>query len=81
MLWEHFNKSLEIKRLSLPSNHPDIAKTLASMGHVFKVQGDLQEASAHFRGALQIFQRTYPPKHPCVMQIENDIQHMQSNGF
>ena len=66
-----FEKALEIRRKSLPSNHPDLAASYNSIGNVYSKMGEYSKALSSFEKALEISRKALPSNHPdlgCLLQ-------------
>jgi tetratricopeptide (TPR) repeat protein len=61
---EHFFSVLNIKKLILPKNHPDIASIYCDIGKVFIEKRDCVGALEHFEQAHKIYVLCLPPQHP-----------------
>jgi serine/threonine-protein kinase len=55
---ELLRRALEIRRATLPPDHPDVASSLASLGDHHYHLGELSRAEGFFRQALDVFRRT-----------------------
>ncbi|CAF3916699.1 unnamed protein product [Didymodactylos carnosus] len=84
-----YDKSLEIKLISLPPNHPDIARTYNNIGLVYwnqdiartynniglvyGNQGDYEKALKSYEKSLEIRLTALPPNHPDIATTYNNI--------
>ncbi|CAF0925921.1 unnamed protein product [Adineta steineri] len=69
----YFEKALEIKQQSLPSNHPSFAASYNSIGLVNDNMGDYPKALSAHEKALEIRQQSLPPNHPDLAASYNNI--------
>ncbi|CAF1063376.1 unnamed protein product [Didymodactylos carnosus] len=74
-----YEKSLEIKLISLPPNHPDIAATYNNMGLVHKNQGDYEEALKTYEKSLEIKMISLQQNHPSIATTYNNIGEVHDN--
>jgi tetratricopeptide (TPR) repeat protein len=59
-----YEKSLEINKKTLPSNHPSLAMSYGNIGNVYKNMGDYSKALSSYEKALAMQQQSLPPNHP-----------------
>jgi tetratricopeptide (TPR) repeat protein/predicted Ser/Thr protein kinase len=57
-------EALETRRRILPGDHPDIALSLANLGHFERDLGDYTAAISSLREALQVTEVALGPRHP-----------------
>ncbi|CAF4687816.1 unnamed protein product, partial [Didymodactylos carnosus] len=69
---KYYEKSLEIKLISLPPNHPDIATTYNNIGLVYDNQGDYEKALKYYEKDLEISLISLPPNHPDIATTYNN---------
>ncbi|CAF0951715.1 unnamed protein product [Didymodactylos carnosus] len=70
---KYYEKSLEIKLISLPPNHPDIATTYNNIGLVYDNQGDYEKALKYYEKDLEISLISLPPNHPDIATTYNNM--------
>ncbi|CAF0898807.1 unnamed protein product [Didymodactylos carnosus] len=68
-----YEKSLEIKLISLPPNHPSIATTYNNIGLVYDNQGDYEKALKSYEKSLEIKLISLLPNHPDIARTYNNI--------
>jgi hypothetical protein len=56
--------------------HPELAKTLVSLGSVLQAMGDLQGAKENMEKALLIFREKLGDTHPYSIAAENSLKKM-----
>ena len=64
-----YEKALEIRQQSLPSNHPDLASSYNNIGIVYDSMGEYSKALSSYEKALEIRQQSLPPNHPDLAGI------------
>ncbi len=75
---KYFNRSLEIRLKSLPSQHEDVALSYANIGLVYEDKDDLKQALTYFQKATDIIRNILPSDHPDAIRIENDFRRLSS---
>ncbi|CAF4193395.1 unnamed protein product [Didymodactylos carnosus] len=70
---KYYEKSLEIKLISLPPNHPDIARTYNNIGLVYGTQADYEKALKYYEKSLEISLISLPTNHPSTATRYNNI--------
>jgi tetratricopeptide (TPR) repeat protein len=68
-----YEKSLEISRKTLPSNHPDLAHSYTNIGAAYDNMGDYPKALSYYEKALEIKQKSLPPNHPDLAHSYDNI--------
>ncbi|CAF1291173.1 unnamed protein product [Adineta ricciae] len=68
-----YQKALELQQQSLPSNHPDVAKSYNNIGAVYSSMGDYSRALSSHEQALNIRQQSLPSNHPDVASSYGNI--------
>ena len=63
---EYYEKYLEIKQKTLPTNHPDLATYYGNMAGVYHDMGEYSKALSFYEKTLDIFQKTLPANHPTL---------------
>ena len=59
MAIEYYEKALEIRQKTLPSNHPDLATSYHSIGSVYRSMGEYSKALSFLEKALEIWQNLF----------------------
>ncbi|CAF1279046.1 unnamed protein product [Adineta ricciae] len=73
MAIEYYEKALEIREKSLPSNHPKLATSYSSIGLVYRSMGEYSSALSFLEKALEIYQKTLPSNHPDLATLYHSI--------
>ncbi len=72
---EYYEKSLEIDKEFLPSNHPNLATSYNNnIGLVYYDLDNYEMALTYFERALDIFQQSLPAYHPDITSVTNAIK-------
>ncbi|CAF0958154.1 unnamed protein product [Rotaria sordida] len=66
-------RSLEIRKIALPPNHPDLATSYNSIGEVYSNMGEYSKALPLHERALEIRKIALTPNHPGLAQSYNNI--------
>ncbi|CAF0911773.1 unnamed protein product [Rotaria sp. Silwood1] len=74
-----YERSLEIRKIALPPNHPDLAASYNNIGMVYHNMGEYSKALSHYEKALDIDQRALPPNHPDLASDYNNIGAVYDN--
>jgi tetratricopeptide (TPR) repeat protein len=74
-----YEKSLEIKKKTLPPNHPDLASSYNNIGNVYYNMGEYSKALSSHEKALEIKQQSLPPNHPDLAMSYNNIGEVYRN--
>jgi len=64
--------ALSLKRSVLPSNDPDIGKSLTDIAALYAYRGKGQEALAAAQEALEIYRASYGPRSPILWRVFDD---------
>jgi tetratricopeptide (TPR) repeat protein len=75
----YYEKALNIRRQSLPSNHPDFSKSYIGIGSVHYSMGEYSKALSYYKKAVEIQQQSLPPNHPDLARSYNNIGSVYSN--
>ncbi|CAF3493255.1 unnamed protein product [Rotaria socialis] len=76
---KHYFNSLDIKKATLPAQHPTIAATLENIGRIYESKRDFQLALDYFLKAKAIYCRGSTATHDKVAQIEEHIRRLSQN--
>ncbi|CAF1161747.1 unnamed protein product [Adineta steineri] len=71
-IW-YYEKALEMRQKTLPSNHPDLATSYNNIGSVYDNMGEYSKALLHYEKAFKIDQKTLPSNHPDLATSYNNI--------
>jgi tetratricopeptide (TPR) repeat protein len=68
-----YEKSLKIKKKTLPVNHPDLATLYSNIGNVYYNMNEPQNALSSYEKALEIQQASLSSTHPKLAMSYNNI--------
>jgi serine/threonine-protein kinase len=71
-------RSLAIRRATLTANHPDIAKSLQSLGGYHYRRGEYERAREFYLQALDIFPAPEDRRNPLAISILSDLANVQN---
>jgi tetratricopeptide (TPR) repeat protein len=74
-----YEKALQIRRQSLPPNHPDLAQSYMGIGIVYSNMGEYSNALSSHEKTLEIRQQSLPWNHPDLAKSYNNIGLVYSN--
>ncbi|CAF5158063.1 unnamed protein product, partial [Rotaria sp. Silwood1] len=57
-------RSLEIKKIAVPQNHPELAASYNNIGMVYDKMGEYSKALSLYERSLEIRKIAFPPNHP-----------------
>ena len=66
-------KALEIRKQSLPSNHPDLGMSYGHIGNVYRIMGNSSKALSFCQLAVDIAQQSLPSNHPYLQWYRNNL--------
>ena len=66
-------RSLEIYKVALPPNHPDLAKSYNNIGNVYSDMGEYSKALSSYERSLEIKKVALPPNHRLLAISYNNI--------
>ncbi|CAF0764160.1 unnamed protein product [Adineta steineri] len=69
----YYEKALEIRQKTLPSNHPSFATSYNNIGCVYNKMGEYSKALSYYEKALEIRQKTLPSNDPDLAISYNNI--------
>jgi tetratricopeptide (TPR) repeat protein len=72
-----YERSLEIKKIALPPNHPDLAYSYNGIGAVYDNMGEYSKALSYYEKAQQIWQKSLPPTHPHIALVKRNIENVK----
>jgi tetratricopeptide (TPR) repeat protein len=73
----NYEKSLEIRQQSLPSNHPDLGVLYNNIGGLYGQMGDYSKAHSFCKLAVENGQRSLPADHPTLQQRKKNLEDMK----
>ncbi|CAF3509995.1 unnamed protein product, partial [Rotaria sp. Silwood2] len=68
-----YERSLEIRQIALPTNHPDLAGSYNNIGSVYYDMGEYSKALSSYERSLEIRKIALPPNHPDLAASYNNI--------
>ena len=68
-----YERSLEIRKKSLPANHPNLATSYNNIGLVYEHMGEFPRALSFYQRSLEIKQKSLPVNHPDLATSYNNI--------
>ena len=68
-----YERALEIRKKSLPANHPSLGTTYNNIGEVYDNMGEYSKALSFYERALEIRQKSLPANHPDLATTYNNI--------
>ncbi|CAF4361244.1 unnamed protein product [Rotaria sordida] len=69
-----YERSLEIRKIALPPNHPDLASSYNNIGLVYDNMGEYSKALSFLEKAHEIDRKTLPPNHPHIALVKRNIE-------
>ncbi|CAF0900811.1 unnamed protein product [Adineta steineri] len=77
-IW-YYEQGLEIRKKTLPSNHPHLATSYNNIGGVYVNMGEYSKALSFYEKALEIEHNTLPSNHPHLATQYNNIGAVYKN--
>ncbi|CAF1205064.1 unnamed protein product, partial [Rotaria magnacalcarata] len=74
-----YEKSLEIKRKTLPEDDASLAPTYSNIGEVYHNMGEYSKALEYYEKSLKIYQISLPPTHPWLATSYSNIGRVYSS--
>ncbi|CAF4379756.1 unnamed protein product [Rotaria sp. Silwood2] len=74
-----YERSLEIRKIALPPNHPNLASSYNNIGNVYGKMREYSKALSSYEQSLEIQKIALPPNHPDFAQSYNNIGLVYSN--
>ncbi|CAF2981186.1 unnamed protein product [Rotaria sp. Silwood2] len=74
-----YERSLEITKIALPPNHPDLASSYNNIGVVYKEMGEYSKALSSYERSLEIRKIALPPNHPDLASSYLNIGSVYNN--
>ena len=68
-----YEQSLEIYKVALPPNHPNLATSYNNIGSVYDNMGEYSKALSSYERSLEISKVALPPNHPNLATSYNNI--------
>ncbi|CAF4085820.1 unnamed protein product, partial [Rotaria sordida] len=70
---KYYEKNLEFKQKTLPTNHPHLATIYNQIGNVYYNMGEYSKALSSYERSLEIRKIALPPNHPDLASSYNNI--------
>ncbi|CAF4214492.1 unnamed protein product, partial [Rotaria sordida] len=74
-----FERALEIWKIALPPNHPDLASSYLNIGSVYYSMGEYSKALSSYERSLEIRKIALPPNHPDLASSYQGIGSVYDN--
>ena len=74
-----YERSLEIRKVALPPNHPDLATSYNNIAAVYYNMGEYSKALSSYERSLEIRKVALPPNHPNLATSYNNIGAVYKN--
>lgn len=75
----NFEQALELRELTLPSDHADIAESLADLGRLCAAHGDDEAARTYLKRALPLFISELGTGHPIVQELQATLARVEKS--
>ncbi|CAF4335749.1 unnamed protein product, partial [Rotaria sordida] len=72
-----YERSLEIKKITLPPNHPDLAAPYNNIGNVYENMGEYSKALSYYEKAQTIWTKSLPSNHPHIELVKRNIERVK----
>ncbi|CAF1307288.1 unnamed protein product [Rotaria sordida] len=69
-------KALEIKKETLPPNHPDLAQSYSNIGFIYVKMCQYSKARQFHQCTVDIGQRSLPTNHPRLQQWKKNLEYV-----
>ena len=69
----YYEQSLEVMKVTLSPNHPDLATSYNNIGLVYDNMGEYLKALSYYERSLEIMKVALPPNHPDLATSYNNI--------
>ena len=70
---EYYTKALEIRKRTLPANHPSLVTSYNNMAGVYREKGEYSNALSIYQKVLEMQQKTLPADHPALTTSYNNM--------
>ncbi|CAF0781664.1 unnamed protein product, partial [Rotaria sordida] len=74
-----YEQSLEIQKIVMPQNHPELAASYNNIGKVYSDMGEYSKALSSYERSLEIRKIALPPNHPDILDSYNNIGNVYYN--
>ncbi|CAF3473231.1 unnamed protein product [Rotaria socialis] len=75
----NYERSLQIDKIALSSNHPSLATSYNNIGLVYDSMGKYSKALSNYELSLEIYKIALPPNHPWLATSYNNIASVYYN--
>ena len=76
---KYYEKSIEIKKIALPKNHPNLTTSYCSIGQVYNNMGEYSKALEYYEKDLETTKISLPKNHPDLAASYNNIALVYNN--
>jgi tetratricopeptide (TPR) repeat protein len=73
-----YHSAMKMLETTLPSDHPDRARSVHNIGLAYERQGDLEKATEYFDQAASIAERTLSAEHPLMNLIKKSRERISN---
>ena len=74
-----YERTLEIKKVALPPNHPDLATSHNNIATVYDSMGEYSKALSYYERSFETLKVALPPNHPDLATSYNNIGSVYMN--
>lgn len=74
-----YTKSLQIRQVSLPENHPDLCISYSNLGNTYREMGNYDKAISSYENSFEIREKLLPSNHPDLVLSYNSFGLMHFN--
>lgn len=67
-------QAIEIYKIALPENHPNIAASLNNLAELYREQGKYEAAEPLLLQAIEIFKQSLGEEHPHTQKVQENYQ-------
>ncbi|CAF4262981.1 unnamed protein product [Rotaria sordida] len=72
-----YERSLEIWKIALPPNHPDLAASYNNIGAVYDNMGEYSKALSYYEKAQDIWKKSLTSNHPHIAVVKGNINNVK----
>ena len=73
----YYEQSLEIRKVVLPPNHPNLATSYNNIGLLHHSTGEYSKALSYLQKAYDIDVKVLPSTHPHLIDTKNSIERVK----
>ncbi|CAF1189111.1 unnamed protein product [Rotaria sordida] len=74
-----YERSLEIRKIALPPNHPDLAGSYNNIAAVYNNMGEYSKAVSSLETSLEVLKKSLPPMHPHLALVKRNIENIKKS--